>query len=83
MEHKKHAGHGIKHTHIEHHHDGSHTVTQQHEDGTNTSSAKADLDQVHDHLENTMGAPNSGEAEANAGPAAAAPMAAAAPAAGM
>jgi hypothetical protein len=57
-EHKKHAGHGIKSTHIHHHHDGSHTVEQHHEDGTMASSAKGDLDQVHDHLENTIGSPN-------------------------
>lgn len=82
-EHKKHAGHGIKSSHITHHHDGSHTMEQHHEDGSMTSSAKGDLDQVHDHLENTIGTPNPGEAEAAAGPA---PAAAAMPtpaAAGM
>ena len=57
-EHKKHAGHGIKSSHITHHHDGSHTMEQHHEDGSMTSSAKGDLDQVHDHLENTIGTPN-------------------------
>jgi hypothetical protein len=80
-EHKKHAGHGIKSTHIHHHHDGSHTVEQHHEDGTMASSAKGDLDQVHDHLENTIGSPNPGEAEAAAGPAPAAAAPAAMPAA--
>jgi hypothetical protein len=64
---KKHAGHGIHETHIMHHDDGSHTVTQHHEDGRKMSSAKADLDSVHDHLEDTVGTPNPGEAEANAG----------------
>jgi hypothetical protein len=83
-EHKKHAGHGIKSSHITHHHDGSHTMEQHHEDGSMTSSAKGDLDQVHDHLENTIGSPNEGEQmpAAPAAPAAAPAMPAPA-AAGM
>jgi len=64
---RPHAGHGVKETHIIHHHDGSHTMTQHHEDGRQMSAAKADLDDVHDHLEDTVGSPNPGEAEADAG----------------
>jgi len=60
---KKHAGHGVKETHIVHHHDGSHTMTQHHDDGRVMSAAKADLDDVHDHLEDTVGSPNEGENE--------------------
>ena len=69
-EHKKHAGHGIHETRIKHHHDGTHTISHHDEHGNmhpHSESAKGDLDQVHDHLENTIGTPNAGEAEANAG----------------
>ena len=66
-EHKKHAGHGVKHTHIEHHHDGSHTVTHHHEDGSSKSSAHGNLDGVHDKLQETLGQANPGENEANEG----------------
>lgn len=62
---KKH--HKISHTHIEHHHDGSHTVTHHMEDGSHVSSAHADLDGVHDKLQESMGQPNPGENEANEG----------------
>lgn len=77
---KKHAGHGFKHTHIEHHDDGSHTVRHEHEDGiSHKSYAAADLDGVHDGLEDHIGAPNPGEASANAGEAQMAAAAAPAP----
>ena len=66
---KKHAGHGFKHTSIEHHHDGSATVHHQHEEGPehDVKHAAADLDGVHDSMEDHLGQPNPGEAEANAG----------------
>jgi hypothetical protein len=66
---KKHAGHGFKHTHIEHHEDGSATVHHQHEMGPeqDVKHAAADLDGVHDSMEDHLGQPNPGEAEANAG----------------
>ena len=66
---KKHAGHGFTHSHIEHHKDGSHTVHHVHEDGphADVKHAAADLDGVHDSMEDHMGTPNPGEAEANAG----------------
>ena len=83
---KKHAGHGFTHSHIEHHKDGSHTVHHVHEDGphADVKHAAADLDGVHDSMEDHMGTPNPGEAEANAGPeAAAAPPAAPAAAGAM
>lgn len=84
---KAHAGHGVKHTHIEHHGDGSHTVKHLMEDGSEHpgSGAAADLDGVHDKLENALGTPNPGEGEAmgaaGAPPAGAPP--AGAPAGGM
>lgn len=81
---KKHAGHGVKHTSIEHHGDGSHTVKHIMEDGSEHpgSGAAADLDGVHDKLENAIGTPNPGEADAAAGPGAGAPGGSAAPPAG-
>jgi hypothetical protein len=86
----KHAGHGIKSTHIEHHGDGSHTVKHMQEDGSEHpgSGAAADLDGVHDKLENALGTPNPGEGDpmAAAGGAGAPPAgapAAGAPAGGM
>ena len=67
---KKHAGHGFKHTHIEHHADGSHTVHHQHEDGPehDVKHAVGGLDAVHDSLQDHLGTPNPGEPEASAGP---------------
>jgi hypothetical protein len=72
-EHKKkkraHAGHGIKHVHIQHHNDASHTVHHQHEDGKDhdVKHASPDMDSVHDSIQDNLGTPNPGEAEANAG----------------
>ena len=64
----KHAGHGYTHTHITHHHDGSHTIKHHHEDGvSHKEHAVADLDGVHDSLQEHLGMPNPGEAEAAAG----------------
>jgi hypothetical protein len=66
--HKKHAGHGYKSTHIEHHDDGSHTVRHDHENPDQSKSyAAADLDGVHDGMEDHLGQPNPGEAEAEGG----------------
>lgn len=67
--------HGIHHTHVEHHKDGSHTVKHVMEDGSEHpgSGAVSDLDGLHDKLEQNLGAPNPGEAAAAAGPSPAAP----------
>jgi hypothetical protein len=62
---KKHAGHGFKHTHIEHHKDRSATVHHQHEDGSHADvkHAAANLDGIHDSLEQHLGQPNDGEGQ--------------------
>lgn len=65
---KKHAGHGYHKTEIEHHSDGSHTVRHHvHPDHMHEmkdkSYAAADLDGVHDGLQEHMGTPNPGENE--------------------
>jgi hypothetical protein len=69
-------------TTIHHHGDGSHTSTRhyKHDDGTESEEGQghADLDGVHDMLEDHQGSPNVGEAAA---PPAEAPAPAAAPAA--
>lgn len=86
--------HGYSHTHIEHHDDGSHTVEHHHKDGkSHKKYAVHSLDHVHDGMQENLGMPNPGEAQADAGdhgvPAAAAGAAglpappAAAPGAGM
>ena len=64
---KKH--HKFSHTHMEHHKDGSHTIHHQREDGADkdVKHAAADLNAAHDSVEDHLGAPNAGEAEANAG----------------
>lgn len=66
---KKHAGHGFKKVHIEHHGDSSHTVHHEHEDGaaSDKKHAVADLDGVHDSLQDHLGTPNVGEQEAEMG----------------
>ncbi len=52
-------------TTVDHHGDGSHTSHRhyRHEDGTESkeSSAHADLDGVHDMLQDHLGSPNAGE----------------------
>jgi hypothetical protein len=63
---KKTKKHNVKHTHIEHHDDGSHTIRHTHEVGPDTTGTAPDLDALHDHLEAAMGTPNQGEAEAEA-----------------
>lgn len=66
---KKHAGHGFTHTHIDHHSDGSATIHHQHEDGPDhdVKHAVADLDGIHDSMEDNLGDKNIGEDEANQG----------------
>jgi hypothetical protein len=81
---KAHAGHGFSRSHVENHADGSHTVHHEHSEGPHkdVKHAVADLDGVHDSLQDHLGMPNPGEAEANAGPSpAAAPAPATVPAA--
>jgi hypothetical protein len=65
----KHAGHGFHSTHIEHHADGSHTIHHMHEAGAehDVKHAVANLDGAHDSMEDNLGSPNPGEAEADAG----------------
>jgi hypothetical protein len=64
-----------KHTHIEHHTDGSKTIRHQHHDGSETSHAVADHGEMMDHLEHHLGTPNEGEEtpQASATPPAAVP----------
>lgn len=65
---KSHAGHGFKHSHFEHHADGSITVHHEHENpAQSVKHAVPDLDGAHDSMEDHLGTPNAGEAEANAG----------------
>ena len=55
----------MKHTHIEHHADGSHTIRHTPmEGGEEVSYSKPDLDGVHDGLEEHVGEPNEGEEQA-------------------
>lgn len=87
-EEKKAKHHKFSHSHIEWHKDNSATVHHVHETDPkqDVKHAAGDLDAVHDSLENHIGAPNPGEAEAGAGPiASAAPpaMAGGAPPPGM
>ena len=65
----KHAHHGFTHTHIEHHGDGSATVHHVHHEGPHkdVKHAALNLDHIHDSLQDHLGTPNPGEAEANAG----------------
>jgi hypothetical protein len=69
MEEKKKKHHGFTHSHIEHHKDGSHTVHHIHEEGPHKDikHAVADLDGVHDSMEDHVGTPNPGEAAADTG----------------
>lgn len=62
-----------KHTHIEHHDDGSHTVRHTPEGGgPEVSYAAPDLDAVHDGMEEHVGDPNAAQAAPDAAPDAAA-----------
>lgn len=54
--------HPYTRTVIEHHDDGSHTVRHEHKDGmSHNSYAKADLDQLHDGLEDNLNIPEEQE----------------------
>jgi hypothetical protein len=70
---KKH--HKFSHSHIEYHHDGSATAHHVHESDPkqDVRHAVADHDGLMDSMMDHTSAPNPGEAEANAGPAPAAP----------
>ena len=61
--------HKFLNTHIEHHDDGSATIHHEHEDGaaSDKKHAVADLDGVHDSLQDHLGTPNVGEQEAEVG----------------
>lgn len=61
--------HKFTHTNVEHHKDGSHTVHHIHEDGPehDVKHAVPSLDHLHDSVQDHLGAPNAGEAAANAG----------------
>ena len=54
--------HGKAYTDIEHHEDGSHTVTVVHRNGKLSKHAVADLDGVHDKLEEHLREPEEIEA---------------------
>lgn len=55
--------HGIAHTHIEHHHDGSHKITHHYiKPGVGpTEHGAQDLESLHDHLEEMLGGKPSAE----------------------
>lgn len=57
------------HTHVEHHKDGSHTIHHVHSDGPehDVKHAAGNLDELHDSMQDHIGVPNEGEAEAEAG----------------
>lgn len=63
------AHHGFSHTHVEHHADGSHTVHHVHHAGPHkdVKHAVPHLDGLHDSMQDHLGMPNPGEAEADAG----------------
>jgi hypothetical protein len=72
-EHAQHAAHAgkakHKHTHIEHHENGTHTTRHTPADGgPDVSYASQDLDGVHDGLEHHVGEPNGEEAQAQPDP---------------
>lgn len=66
---EKNMKHGFTHSHIEHHSDGSHTIHHFHHKGPehDVKHAVADLDGVHDSMQDHLGTPNPGEASADAG----------------
>lgn len=63
----------VKHMHIHRADDGTYVIDHEHEpmaDGTpvpNSQHTAPDMDALHDHLEDHLGEPNPGEAEADAG----------------
>ncbi len=54
-------------THVQIHHDGSMTKHRHHTDGSTRSSAHANLDHLHDTMQDDHGMPNPGEAAADGG----------------
>lgn len=68
-EERKKKGHKFHHTRIEHHKDDSHTIHHQHEEGPHkdVKHAVGDIDGLHDSIEENLGTPNEGEAQADAG----------------
>jgi hypothetical protein len=64
-----HRHHGFKESRLTHHTDGSVTIHHMHHEGPEKDihHAVANLDGVHDSMEDHLGQPNPGEAEANAG----------------
>jgi hypothetical protein len=82
------AKHGMKHTHIEHHPNGSHTVRHTpHADADGkmpdeVSYAAKDMDELHDGMEQNLGEPSADEASAAPAPGAEGGAPAPAPAAG-
>lgn len=66
---KKKKGHKYHHTRVEHHKDGSHTVHHAHDEGVHkdVKHAVSNLDGVQDSIEDNLGTPNAGEAEADQG----------------
>jgi hypothetical protein len=66
---KKHAGHGFRHTNVEHLKDGSHIVHHVHEDGPehDVKHSAASLDHLHDSIQDHLGSQNTGESAADAG----------------
>lgn len=63
------AHHGFTHSHVEHHADGSHTIHHVHGEGPHkdVKHAAHTLDHLHDSMQDHLGTPNPGEAEAEAG----------------
>lgn len=61
--------HKFTHSHFEHHKDGSHTAHHVHEAGPqhDVKHAVGGLDELHDSMQDHLGSPNPGEAEADAG----------------
>lgn len=61
--------HKFTHSHVEHFKDGSHVVHHVHKDGAHkdVKHAVKNLDELHDSLQDHLGQPNPGEAEAMGG----------------
>lgn len=66
---KKGPKHGMKHTHIEHHSDGSHTVKHSMHDGTEQGSAHADDGAMMEHMDGMLESSAPAPAEPGAAPA--------------
>ena len=67
-EHSRHKKHHYKHTHMEHHDDGSITIHHEHEiPSEDVKHAVGDLDAAHDSMEAHLGEPNEDEEAGAAG----------------